>query len=329
MRILVTGGAGYVGSHAAKVLVRAGHEVWVYDNLSRGHRAAALAGRLIVGELADRPLLESTLRDKGIEAVMHFAAFAYVGESVSEPAKYYVNNIGGSLSLLESMRAAGVWQIVFSSTTATYGEPRRIPTPEDEPQRPINPYGFSKLAVERALDDYARAYGFAFAALRYFNAAGCSEDGQLGEDHDPETHLIPIILQVALGQREKLTIFGDDYPTPDGTCIRDYIHVDDLADAHVRALDHLKPGQGLKLNLGTGRGNSVKEVLETCRRVTGREIRAEIGPRRPGDPPELVADASRARQVLGWQPRFDLEGIVETAWQWHSAHPRGYGEMTR
>jgi UDP-glucose 4-epimerase len=328
MRILVTGGAGYVGSHAARVVARAGHDVWVYDNLSRGHRAAAPGGRLVVGELADRPRLEGVLRDQRIEAVMHFAALAYVGESVTDPAKYYVNNVGGSLALLESMRAAGVRNIVFSSTTATYGEPKRIPTPEDEPQQPINPYGFSKLVVERALDDYAVAYGFAFAALRYFNAAGCSPDGDLGEDHDPETHLIPLVLQVALGQREKITIFGDDYPTPDGTCIRDYVHVDDLAAAHVQALGHLQPGQGLKLNLGTGRGNSVQEVVETCRRVTGREIPAEIGARRAGDPPELVADSSRAKQVLAWQPQFDLTAIVETAWRWHREHPRGYATET-
>lgn len=324
MRILLTGGAGYVGSHAARIVARAGHDVWVYDNLSRGHRQAAPPGQLVAGDLADRLLLESVLREQRIEAVMHFAALAYVGESVTDPAKYYVNNIGGSLSLLEAMRAAGVRNIVFSSTTATYGEPKRIPTPEDEPQQPINPYGFSKLVVERALDDYARAYGFAFAALRYFNAAGCSPDGDLGEDHDPETHLIPIVLQVALGQRDKVTIFGNDYPTRDGTCIRDYVHVDDLADAHVRALEHLQPGQGLKLNLGTGHGHSVLEVVDACRRATGHAIPAEIGPRRPGDPPELVADASRARQVLEWRPRFDLAGMVETAWRWHRAHPAGY-----
>jgi UDP-glucose 4-epimerase len=324
MRILITGGAGYVGSHAARVVARAGHEVWVYDNLSRGHRQAAPEGRLIVGDLENRPLLEGTLREHEIDAVMHFAAFAYVGESVTEPAKYYLNNIGGSLALLEAMRAAGARKIVFSSTTAIYGEPQRIPTPEDEPQQPINPYGFSKLAVERVLDDYARAYGLAFAALRYFNAAGCSPDGDLGEDHDPETHLIPLVLQVALGQREKITIFGNDYPTPDGTCIRDYVHVDDLADAHVRALDHLRPGEGLKLNLGSGRGHSVLEVVEACRRATGRAIPAEIGPRRPGDPSKLVADASLAKRVLGWQPQFDLEAIVQTAWRWHREHPRGY-----
>jgi UDP-glucose 4-epimerase len=326
MRILVTGGAGYVGSHAARVVARSGHDVWVYDNLSRGHGAAAPSGRLVVGDLTDRPLLERVLREKQIEAVMHFAAFAYVGESVTEPAKYYLNNIGGSLALLEAMRAADVRRLVFSSTTATYGEPKRIPTPEDEPQQPINPYGFSKLAIERALDDYAHAYGFAFAALRYFNAAGCSPDGDLGEDHKPETHLIPLVLQVALGRREKIVIFGNDYPTPDGTCIRDYVHVDDLADAHVKALDHLRPSEGLKLNLGTGRGHSVLEVVEACRAVSGREIRAEIGPRRPGDPPELVADASRAAKQLSWRPRFDLHSIVETAWRWHAAHPQGYND---
>jgi UDP-glucose-4-epimerase GalE len=325
MNILVTGGAGYVGSHAARLLVRAGHEVWVYDNLTRGHRAAAPSGRLIVGELMDRPLLERTLKEKKIEAVMHFAALAYVGESVTEPGKYYGNNVGGSLALFEAMRAGGVTKIVFSSTTATYGEPERMPISEEEPQEPINPYGYSKLMVERVLDDYAAAYGFAFAALRYFNAAGASPEGDIGEDHDPESHLIPIVLQVALGQREKITIFGDDYPTPDGTCVRDYVHVDDLGAAHLQALDHLRPGQGLKLNLGTGRGHSVREVIDMCRRITGHAIPDTIGPRRPGDPPELVADATKARQVLGWQPRFaDLKSIVETAWRWHSTHPRGY-----
>ena len=234
MRILVTGGAGYVGSHAARLLVGAGHDVWVYDNLSQGHRGAAPAGRLIVGELADRrrfgPRCSSKKR---IEAVMHFAAFALVGESVTDPAKYYQNNVVASLDLLEAMRAAGVKQIVFSSTTATYGVPERVPITEDEPQEPINPYGFAKLVIEHALADYAAAYGFGYAALRYFNAAGASPDGDLGEDHDPESHLIPIVLQVALGQRPHITIFGDDYPTPDGTCIRDYIHVDDLGAAHV------------------------------------------------------------------------------------------------
>jgi len=332
MRILVTGGAGYIGSHAARVLDRAGHEVWVYDNLSRGHRAACHwlsqchPGRLVEGELADQARLVEVMRERRIEAVMHFAAFALVGESVAEPAMYYRNNVLGSLSLLEAMRAAGVTRIVFSSTTATYGAPKRVPIREDEPQLPINPYGFTKLAIERALADYAVAYGFAYAALRYFNAAGASPDGDLGEDHDPESHLIPIVLGVALGQREKITIFGDDYPTPDGTCIRDYVHIDDLADAHLRALERIEPGKGLCVNLGTGRGQSVREVVETCRRVTGHPIPETIGPRRPGDPPELVADASLARAVLGWEPRFtELTDIVATAWRWHSGHPKGYG----
>lgn len=327
MNILVTGGAGYVGSHAARYLSQAGHEVWVYDNLGLGHRAAALPGRLIEGDLHDQALLTATLREKAIEAVMHFAAFSLVGESVAEPAKYYRNNIGGSLSLLEAMRSAGVFRIVFSSTTATYGAPRNVPISEDEPQCPINPYGFTKLAIERSLDDYARAYGFAYAALRYFNAAGASPRGDLGEDHLPESHLIPIVSQVALGQRERITIFGDDYPTPDGTCIRDYIHVDDLASAHALALDRLKPGEGLKLNLGTGDGHSVREVIDSCRRVTGREIPEEVGPRRAGDPPELVANAQRAGQLLGWTPKFvELDAIVATAWRWHSGHPHGYGD---
>jgi len=327
VKILVTGGAGYVGSHAARLLIAAGHEVWVYDNLSQGHRGAAPAGRLIVGELADRALVGQVLTEKRIEAVMHFAAFALVGESVSDPAKYYQNNVVASLGLLEAMRAAGIKQIVFSSTTATYGVPERVPITEDERQEPINPYGFAKLVIEHALADYAHAYGFGYAALRYFNAAGASPAGDLGEDHDPESHLIPIVLQVALGQRDKITIFGDDYPTPDGTCIRDYIHVDDLGAAHVKALALLKPGLGLKLNLGTGQGYSVREVIDSCRRITGLKIPEQIGPRRPGDPPALVADSTRAQQQLGWKPRYnDIDAIVATAWRWHSTHPQGYGD---
>lgn len=327
MNILVTGGAGYVGSHAARLLDRAGHQVWVYDNLCLGHRGAVPSGRLIEGDLADRPRLESALRERHIEAVMHFAAFSLVGESVTQPAKYYGNNVLGSLSLLEAMRAADVKKFVLSSTTATYGEPQHIPISEDEPQRPINPYGFSKLVVEQMLADYAQAYGFAYAALRYFNASGASPDGHIGEDHDPESHLIPLVLQVAMGQRPQIGVFGNDYPTPDGSCIRDYVHVDDLGDAHVRALDRLEAGHGLKLNLGTGRGYSVLEVIEACRRVSGHAIPATIGPRRPGDPPELVADARRAREVLDWRPKYlDIEAIVQTAWRWHSTHPRGYDD---
>lgn len=327
MNILVTGGAGYVGSHAARRLAQAGHQVWIYDNLCLGHRQACPADRLIVGDLADRPRMESALRENRIEAVMHFAAFASVGESVSHPAKYYDNNVLGSLSLLEAMRAAGVSRIVFSSTTATYGVPEKMPISEDTPQRPINPYGFTKLVVERALADYSQAYGFAYAALRYFNASGASPEGDIGEDHQPESHLIPLVLQVALGQREQITVFGEDYSTPDGTCIRDYVHVDDLADAHLRALDRLQAGQGIQLNLGTGRGYSVREVIEACRRVTQHEIPAVLGPRRPGDPPELVADARRAREQLGWQPRYqEIDEIVGTAWRWHFTHPHGYAQ---
>jgi UDP-glucose 4-epimerase len=282
-------------------------------------------GRLIEGQLMDRPRIEAALREQRIEAVMHFAAFAAVGESVADPANYYQNNVVASLNLLEGMRAADVRKIVFSSTTATYGVPERIPITEDEPQKPINPYGFGKLVIEHALADYASAYGFAYAALRYFNAAGASPSGEIGEDHDPETHLIPIVLQVALGQRSHITVLGDDYPTPDGTCIRDYIHVDDLGRAHVAALQRLQVGEGMRLNLGTGRGYSVREVIEACRRVTGHAIPAEIGPRRPGDPPELVADSSRAQSELNWKCEYnDIESIVRTAWNWHSSHPRGY-----
>jgi UDP-glucose-4-epimerase GalE len=327
VRILVTGGAGYVGSHAVRLLERAGHETWVYDNLSLGHRGACDPARLIEGELLDRERLVDALFARRIEAVMHFAAFAQVGESVADPAKYYQNNVVASLGLLEAMRTADVRRIVFSSTTATYGVPDRLPITEDEKQQPINPYGFGKLVIERALADYAKAYDFGYAALRYFNAAGASPDGDLGEDHDPETHLIPIVLAAALGQRPEITIFGDDYPTPDGTCVRDYIHVDDLGTAHVKALERLEPGTGLQLNLGTGRGYSVRQVIDACRRVSGRPIPEKLGPRRPGDPPELVADASRARRTLDWQPKFaDLESIVETAWRWHSTHPRGYAD---
>ncbi len=325
MNILVTGGAGYVGSHAVRLLLQSGHDVTVYDNLSRGHRTAVPAGRLVEGELADRAKLADVLREKQIEAVMHFAAFALVGESVADPALYYENNVVAALSLLEAMRSVGVKKFIFSSTTATYGEPAKMPITEDFPQQPINPYGFTKLVLEHALADYAHAYGWGYAALRYFNASGASPAGDLGEDHDPESHLIPIVLQVALGQRDAITIFGDDYPTPDGTCIRDYIHVDDLAAAHLKSLEKLSPGVELKLNLGTGQGQSVRQVIDACRRVTGQAIPENIGARRPGDPPELVADSSRARRVLDWQPQYtDIEQIVRTAWNWHQHHPHGY-----
>jgi UDP-glucose 4-epimerase len=327
VKILVVGGAGYVGSHAARFLQQAGHEIWIYDNLAQGHRRAVPDGRLIEGDLLETAKLASVLERQRIDAVMHFAALALVGESVSDPAKYYRNNVIGALSLLESMRQAGVWRIVFSSTTATYGVPDQVPIIEQTPQRPISPYGFTKLVIEEALADYARAYGLGYAALRYFNAAGASPDGQIGEDHDPETHLIPLVLQVALGQRDEITIFGDDYPTPDGTCIRDYVHVNDLACAHLAALERLEPAAALEMNLGTGRGHSVREVIDACRRVTGKSIPERVGPRRAGDPPALIANVDRAKQVLEWQPRYcNLDEIVATAWRWHSTHPHGFDD---
>ncbi len=325
MKLLVVGGAGYVGSHAVRMLQKNGYEVWVYDNLCQGHREAVPSDRLIIGELRDREKLTNVLKQHQIDAVMHFAAFALVGESVANPAIYYQNNVAATLELLEAMRTAGVWRIVFSSTTATYGQPEKIPIVESTLQLPINPYGFSKLVVEHALSDYAKAYGFGCAALRYFNAAGASPDGDIGEDHTPETHLIPLVLQTALGQREFIGLFGDDYPTPDGSCIRDYVHVDDLADAHLKALALLEPGSNLQLNLGTGRGQSVIAVVDAARRVTGHAIPVHVQPRRPGDPAELVADSSLAQRVLGWSPKYtDIESIIETAWKWHRSHPRGF-----
>jgi UDP-glucose-4-epimerase GalE len=327
MRLLVTGGAGYIGSHAARLFAERGHEVWAFDNLSYGHPQAAPTGHLIRGDLADSAAVEHTLREKAIEAVVHFAAFAYVGESVKDPDKYYQNNLVNTLNLLRSMRRCGVPRIVFSSTCATYGVPFQVPITEDEPQKPINPYGRAKLGVEWALADFAAAYGLAYASLRYFNAAGASPQRDLGEDHDPETHLIPLVLQVALGQRPHIEVYGTDYPTPDGTCIRDYVHVDDLAEAHLLALARLKPGTGLMYNLGTGKGYSVREVIRTCEEVTGRKIAVKEGPRRAGDPPVLVAAATRATRELGWQPHYrELRPIIETAWNWHRNHPQGYGD---
>ena len=327
MRILVTGGAGYIGSHAVRLFLSRGHDVWVYDNLSEGHRAAVPAERLIVGDLAEAQRLDHALVMHRIEAVVHFAAFAYVGESVRDPGKYYQNNLVNTLALMECLRRQGIGRFVFSSTCATYGVPQRVPITEDEKQQPINPYGAAKLAVERALADYAAAYGWGYAALRYFNAAGASPSGAIGEDHDPETHLIPIVLQAALGQRPAVEIFGTDYPTPDGTCIRDYVHVDDLAEAHLLALERLQPGKGLCLNLGTGRGYSVREVIQTAEAVTGKRVPVKEGPRRPGDPPALVASSEKAQRELGWRPRYtELRPIIETAWNWHRAHPKGYND---
>src|ERR1051326_3469233 len=327
MRILVTGGAGYVGSHTVRLLLREGHDVWVYDNLSTGHRAAVPAERLIVAHLKDLDRLDHALIIHRIEAVVHFAAFCYVGESVTDPGKYYQNNVVATLGLMERMRRAGVTRMVFSSTCATYGIPEHGPLTEESPQKPINPYGNAKLAIERALADYASAYGWGYAALRYFNAAGASPEGQLGEDHDPETHLIPLVVQAALGQRPSIEVFGTDYPTPDGTCIRDYIHVDDLAEAHLLALEALGPGKYLRCKLGTGRGYSVREVIRVTEEVTGKTVPVKEGPRRAGDPPVLVASSEKAQQELGWRPRYtELRPIVETAWSWHRKHPRGYDD---
>ncbi len=313
-----------VGSHAAKQLVASKHDVLIVDNLAEGHRPSVGQTKFVEADLLDRKRIAGLLTEHKIDAVMHFAAFAYVGVSVTEPAIYYQNNIVGSLSLLDAMRDAGVNRIVFSSSCATYGIPQRVPITEDHPQNPISPYGFTKFVIERALADYSHAYGLGYAALRYFNASGAAADGTIGEDHDPETHLIPLILQVALGQREYVEAFGTDYPTPDGTCIRDYIHVDDLATAHVAALEKLQPGMQLKLNLGTGNGASVNEVVELCREVTGHPIPMRAAPRREGDPPALVADASAAKKQLGWQARYSMREIVQSAWKWHKKHPHGY-----
>jgi UDP-glucose-4-epimerase GalE len=325
MRILITGGAGYIGSHAVKLFLARGHDVWVYDNLSMGHRQAVPAERLIVGDLGEMQRLDHVLVERRIEAIVHFAAFSFVGESVREPAKYYQNNLVNTLNLMECARKNRISRIVFSSTAATYGVPERMPITEDTPQLPINPYGTTKLAIERALGDYARAYGWGFAALRYFNAAGAAPDGTIGEDHDPETHLIPLVIYAAMGKRPHIEVFGTDYPTPDGTCVRDYIHVDDLAEAHWLALEKLGPGAELRYNLGIGRGYSVREVIREVEQVSGKAVAVKEGPRRPGDPPVLVASSEKIQKELGWRPRHtELRAIVESAWNWHCSHPRGY-----
>ena len=326
-KILVTGGAGYIGSHAVMALQPAGYEAIVLDNLVYGHRdlvERVLQVELVVGDTCDRALLDRLFGQHDIAAVMHFAAYAYVGESVSMPAKYYHNNVVGTLTLLEAMLAASIQQFVFSSTCATYGVPTQIPIPEDHPQKPINAYGASKLMVERILADFDRAYDFKSVCFRYFNAAGADPTGLLGEDHEPETHLLPLVLFAALGKRESISIFGTDYPTPDGTCIRDYIHVSDLATAHVLGLDYLlQGGKSAVFNLGNGNGFSVKQAIETARRVTGREIKAVECDRRPGDPPALVGSAEKAAQILGWQPQYpDLNTIIAHAWQWHQRRHR-------
>ena len=323
--MLVTGGAGYIGSHAAKRLRQAGYRVVVYDNLIAGHREAARFGEFVEGNIGDTAAVRAALARHRIFAVMHFAAFLDVGESVREPAKYYRNNVAGALSVLEAMAAESVKHFVFSSTCATYGEPIETPIAETHPQHPINSYGESKLAIERALPHFAAAHGLRYVALRYFNASGADPDGEIGEDHSPEIHLIPRAIEAATGGRG-LQVFGDDYPTPDGTCLRDYVHVSDLADAHVKALESIAGGgPSTAYNLGTGRPHSVREVIETVVRVTGLAVPWTLAPRRPGDPAVLYAAAGKARTGLEWTPALgDLETIVRTAWDWHRNHPHGY-----
>lgn len=328
MTVLVTGGAGYIGSVTVEALRRAGQPVVVVDNLSRGHREAVDPDvPLYVGEVGDRALIRRVVDEQGIEACAHFAALAYVGESVEEPDRYYANNVGATVNLLDALTEAGVRRFVFSSTCATYGEPIRVPLDETHPQRPENPYGWTKFFVERELEVFEANYGLRFVALRYFNATGAIDTR--GEDHSPESHLIPLALQVALGQRQGLTVFGRDYDTPDGSCIRDYVHVQDLAGAHLAALGYLSDGGDSQyLNLGTGRGWSVLEVIEAARRTTGCKIPLADGDRRAGDVSSLVADAARAGAVLGWSAQIpDLTEIVASAWDWHRAHPGGYGEV--
>jgi len=324
MRVLVTGGAGYIGSQTAKALAQAGHETVVLDDLSTGHRAAVKWGPFIEGDLGNKELLEKIFKHHRIEAVLHFAASLLVGESMVNPQKYFWNNVVNTLVLLDTMKAREVKHIVFSSSAATYGNPEKVPIPEDHPQRPVNPYGESKLCMERAIRWYGVAYGLHGVALRYFNAAGADLEGELGEEHDPESHLLPLVVQAALGQRPAVEIYGTDYPTPDGTAIRDFIHVVDLADAHVRALDYLAAGgKSTELNLGTGQGHSVREVVASVGKLCDGRVPANDGPRRAGDPAVLVADPSKAQQALGWHAQHsDLDTIIQSAWKWHSSKGR-------
>jgi UDP-glucose-4-epimerase GalE len=318
LAVLVVGGAGYIGSHAARALRRSGYDVVLYDNLSTGFRQLAQGFELVEGDIADEATLRPVLAR--VDAIMHFAAHAYVGESVENPRKYFQNNVAAPLSLLNSVLEAGIRRFVFSSTCAVYGIPGEIPITEQTPREPVNPYGVSKLFFENALEGYSRAYGLRSVRLRYFNAAGADESGEIGELHDPETHLIPVALAASTESGPELQIYGSDYPTADGTCIRDYIHVSDLADAHVRALQYLEGGgDSLAVNLGTGRGHSVLEVIQAAERVTGRAVRRKMGPRRPGDPPVLVADSAKAQKVLGWTAKRNFGDIVSTAWAWMQA----------
>lgn len=328
MSVLVTGGAGYIGSHAVAALLEQGEDVVVVDNLSQGHRTALLGGKLYVGDLRDAPFLSRVFAENDIDGVIHFAAHSLVGESMKDPGKYYANNVYGTLCLLDQMKQSNVRRIVFSSTAAVYGEPERVPIDEFDRTMPTNAYGETKLAMERMIRWYDVAHDIRFVSLRYFNAAGAHESGRIGEDHDPESHLIPIVLQVAQGQRKTISIFGDDYPTADGTCVRDYIHVSDLADAHLLALKRLRDGgDSAVYNLGSGQGYSVRQVVEMARKVTGHAIPVRMEARRAGDPAVLVASSDRARRELGWQPQRERLGdIIASAWRWHSSHPEGYAD---
>ena len=328
MNVLVVGGAGYIGSHCVRQLSAAGHRPVVLDSLVYGHRGAVAVGvPLHTGDLGDERMVGDLLARERIDVVMHFAAFCYVGESVTDPLKYYLNNSAATLHLLSAMLGSGVRKFVFSSTCATFGVPDRLPIDETLPQAPINPYGQTKLDIENALKALARAGKLSFAAFRYFNAAGASEDGTIGEDHDPETHLIPLAIDAAVGKRPSLQLFGTDYPTPDGTCLRDYVHVDDLSRAHIAVFDKLaEPGAAHFYNLGTGTPSSNREVIRAVEKATGNKVNVVEGPRRPGDPPALYADSAKAKRELGWKVKFpDIDAIVATAWNWHRTHPNGYG----
>ncbi len=327
MRVLVCGGAGYIGSNMTALLTAEGHQPTVFDNFSKGHRSAVKQAEIVAGDLADFDLLVETIKTRRIEAVMHFAAWIEVGESVQEPLKYYRNNTSNTQNLLSAMEAAGVGKFVFSSTAAVYGMPSTVPITEDMPKAPINPYGESKWAVERMCHYQSQAGKLHYAALRYFNACGAGNNGSLGEDHRPESHLIPLTIQAALGQRADIKIFGTDYDTPDGTCIRDYIHIDDLCRAHLLALDKLDDRAEMVYNLGNGQGYSVREVVDTVKRVSGKDFKVTEAARRAGDPAILTSDASKARTELGWKAQKpQLETMVETAWKWHTEHPNGYSD---
>lgn len=323
--ILVTGGAGYIGSHVCKLLHRNGFRPIVIDNLVHGHRVAVKWGPFIEGSFGDSELLAQVFSNYRISAVMHFAAFCNVGESVQQPIKYYQNNVANGVRLLETMIQGHVKNLIFSSSCATYGEPREIPISESHPQNPINPYGSTKLMIEKMLPDFQNAYGLQHVSLRYFNAAGADPEGELGEDHHPETHLIPLVLRTAMGERALIEIFGNDYPTADGTCVRDYIHVNDLAQAHLLALKSLLDGgQSSAFNLGNGEGHSIREVIESACRITGRRIPSKMTERRAGDPAVLIASSEKAKKELGWNPSFELDAIIRTAWTWHESNPDGF-----